>query len=162
MKNKCKGFVLLETLIVAVFMIGIFTFLYSAVIPLLGTYEDLTNKSNIDVVYKLYHFRKMLYADDNYEIITGNSDKYGKITCEEFSNSSACNRLVSSDFLDLGSDYELLYTGDISNLNNVKTLAVSDTLKDYINNYSDTDKTSIILLYDAKTDSVAHLAFTIL
>ena len=43
MKNKCKGFVLLETLIVAVFMIGIFTFLYSAVIPLLGTYEDLTN-----------------------------------------------------------------------------------------------------------------------
>lgn len=160
MKNKCKGFVLLETLIVAVFMIGIFTFLYSAVIPLLGSYEDLTNKSNIDVVYKLYHLRELLYVDENYEDIV-DSD-YGTISCDAFSNSSACNSLISGDFLDLGSDYEILYTGDISNLSSVKSLAVSDTLKDYINNYSDADKTSIILLYDAKTDSVAHLAFTIL
>lgn len=160
MKNKCKGFVLLETLIVAVFMIGIFTFLYSAVIPLLGTYEDLTNKSNIDVVYKLYHLRELLYVDENYDDIVGSSS--GTIKCNQFSDKTACDSLISSDFLDLGNNYELLYTADTSDLTSFKNLAISDTLKDYIKNYSDTDKTSIILLYDAKTDSVAHLAFTIM
>ena len=161
MKNKCKGFVLLETLIVAVFMIGIFTFLYSSVVPLLGTYEDLTNKTNIDTVYKLYHLREMLYVDENYGSIVNSN--YGKISCSAFSNSTACNRLVSTDFLDLGDKYEVFYAkADTTNLNAVKNLAVSDTLKEYIKNYSDTDKENIILLYDDKTDSVAHLAFTIM
>jgi len=161
MKNKCKGFVLLETLIVAVFMIGIFTFLYSAVVPLLGTYEDLTNKSNIDVVYKLYHLREMLYTDDNYEDITDSN--YGIISCADFSNSTACNRLVSSDFLDLGSDYKILYTkADATNLNNAKNLTTNNTLIEYIGNYKSKGETHIILLYDSKTDSVAHLALTIM
>ena len=162
MKNKCKGFVLLETLIVAVFMIGIFVFLYSTVIPLLGSYEDLTNKSNIDVVYKLYHLRELLYVDENYGTIVDNTNKYAKLSCDDFSNKTSCNKLISSDFLDLGSDYELLYTEDISNLSSVKTLVISTTLKEYLDNYTDTSKTSIIILYDAKTDSVAHLEFTIM
>jgi len=161
MKNKCKGFVLLETLIVAVFMIGIFTFLYSAVIPLLGTYEDLTNKSNIDVVYKLYHLRELLYVDENYEDIV-DSD-YGTISCDAFSNSTACKRLVSSDFLDLGSNYEILYAKvDDTNLGNVKTLTTNKSLIQYIDIYRSAGETNIILLYDDKTDSVAHLAFTII
>lgn len=154
MKNRCKGFVLLETLIIAIFMIGIFTFLYSTVIPLLGTYEDLTNKNNIDIVYKLYHIRELLYSDSNYNTIINSN--YGTIACNKFSNSSACNSLIKSDFLDLEDGYELIYTKDTSNLSSVKNIADNITLKDYIENYDD-DKTSIILLYDNKTDSVAHL-----
>lgn len=162
MKLNCKGFVLLETLIVAVFIIGIFTFLYSSVIPLLGTYEDLTNKNNIDIVYKLYHIRKLLYEDDNYSEIVSNL--YDEVTCSDFYNSSKCLELINSNYLDLNEGYQIIYASKIktnaSQKDNVKNIIASETFKKYIDNYSD-DKDTIILLYDNKTDSVAHLAFTI-
>lgn len=167
MKNNCKGFILLETLIVAVFIVAIFAFLYSAVIPLLGTYEDLTNKSNIDVVYKLYHVRKNLYNDTNYETILSNSSN--TITIDN----SSFNKLIGEEYIDLGSNYQIIYAKNIkeqAQKDNILNLAISDTLKKYINgnvlsNYIKKHETeeeiSIILLYDDKTDSAAHLSLII-
>lgn len=161
MKNNCKGFVLLETLIVAVFIIGIFTFLYSSVVPLLGTYDNLTTRNSIDGVYKLYHLRKFLYKDDNYKNIVGNSNGYAKITCNDFSNSSRCNALISENNLDLGNNYELIYVKDIdTNKSKVMDIINDDTFKKYVNNYND-EYSNVILLYDSKNDIVSHLSLII-
>ena len=156
MKLNCKGFVLLETLIVAVFIVGIFTFLYSSVLPLLGVYEDLTAKADIDVVYKLYHLRKALYEDSNLETIV--SSNYRLINCDDFANKNYCNNLISSKFIDL-EEYELLFVKNIKNQsikNQLNNLSISDELKEYINNYKD-NVSKVILLYDKKSNSIAHL-----
>ena len=49
----------------------------------LGTYDNLTTRNSIDGVYKLYHLRKLLYKDNNYENIVGNNNGYAKITFTE-------------------------------------------------------------------------------
>ncbi len=90
MKNN-KGFVMTETLVVTVFLVTIFTFIYVSIVPLVGKYEDIiTREADIDIVYKLYHIRQLVYSDGNRATITnlGNST-YKKITC---SNISSANR----------------------------------------------------------------------
>ena len=57
LKNK-KGFFMTETLVVIVFIATIFTFIYISVIPLIGIYEDKSERENdIDIVYKLYNIK---------------------------------------------------------------------------------------------------------
>ena len=46
-QNK-KGFVLLETLIVTIFTLIIFTVLYTSVVPLLGRYDTLSYYNDLD------------------------------------------------------------------------------------------------------------------
>lgn len=46
-----KGFVLVETLVVSVFVVTVFTFLYINVIPLIGSYEEEVNYDSIDTKY---------------------------------------------------------------------------------------------------------------
>lgn len=46
-----KGFVLVETLVVSVFVVTVFTFLYINVIPLVGGYEEEENYDSIDTKY---------------------------------------------------------------------------------------------------------------
>ena len=153
MKLNCKGFVLLETMIVAVFVVGIFTFLYSSTVPLLGTYEDSIVKSNVDVVYKLYHLKDYLHTSNNFNKAVTNN--YGSITCDSFSDKTYCNNLI--DFLELDNGYELVYVKNItSDKQNIVNLAKSEHLKKYINNFND-DYKSVLFLYDNNTEAVTHL-----
>ena len=77
-----KGFVLLETVVVTVFIISIFTFVYISIVPLLGKYEELTHDYKIDVAYKLYHIRDAMYKDGNFNSIVGAN--YKKIELSDF------------------------------------------------------------------------------
>ena len=56
-QNK-KGFVLLETLIVTIFTLIIFTVLYTSVVPLLGRYDTLSYYNDLDTTYDLYYLKK--------------------------------------------------------------------------------------------------------
>ena len=49
--NK-KGFVLMETLVVTVFVMFIFTVLYNSVVPLLGKYTELSYYDDLDTSHK--------------------------------------------------------------------------------------------------------------
>lgn len=48
--NK-KGFILVETLIVSVFVIGIFSLLYTNLFPLIGEYERYKNYNTVEATY---------------------------------------------------------------------------------------------------------------
>lgn len=151
--NNRKGFVMTETLVVTVFLVTIFTFIYVSIVPLLGKYEDKSDRdSNIDIVYKLYNIRKMIKNDSNRATITSSSFK--RITCSDLSDSTYCNKMMQ--FLEL-SNYFLAYTNNIeSNLNNFYVLNVE--MHDYISRYR-TVNDSVLVLIDTNKHTVAHLAF---
>lgn len=56
--NK-KGFMLVETLIVSVFILAIFSLLYTNIIPLIGEYERLKNYDTVEATYIAYWGREI-------------------------------------------------------------------------------------------------------
>lgn len=60
MKKKNAGFVLVETLIVSVFIMALFTYLYTKIIPLSGEFEKRQYYDDLDTTYVLFHTRKLL------------------------------------------------------------------------------------------------------
>ncbi|NLA33399.1 MAG: hypothetical protein GX861_00825 [Tenericutes bacterium] len=59
-KNTNKGFIIVETLVVSAFVLGIFTFIYVNVIPLIGLYEKRNTYDDIESVYNINTIRKNL------------------------------------------------------------------------------------------------------
>lgn len=55
-----KGFALVETLIVSVFVMGIFTLLYTNYYPLIGEYEKRENYDSIEAVYRTDVIKKFI------------------------------------------------------------------------------------------------------
>lgn len=56
--NK-KGFMLVETLIVSVFILTIFSLLYTNIVPLVGEYERLKNYDTVEATYITYWGREI-------------------------------------------------------------------------------------------------------
>ena len=152
MKNK-KGFVLTETLVVTVFLVTIFTFIYVSIVPLMGKYEDLIHREeDIDIVYKLYTIRKLIFTDANKNVLT--ASPHNEITCDKFDQSTYCTELMK--YLDLN-NYLLVYVDDIyENLPYIEGL--SEEMYKYISRYENAQGRILILL-DLNTHVVAHLLF---
>ena len=158
MKNlNKKGFFMTEALMVIVFVTLIFTFLYVSVIPLIGNYNDkIVRESDIDIVYKLYSVRKAINEDTNKNILM--NGEYNSITCNSFSNTTYCNQLMN--ILELN-NYSLIYTDSINDLYNSinnGTYNVDNEVKEYLENYKDTDENAIILL-DKNKHTISHLEY---
>ena len=60
MKLNKKGFVLAETLVVAVFMATIFTIIYVNFYPLIGEYEKREFYDDLDSKYDIYWFKRLV------------------------------------------------------------------------------------------------------
>ncbi len=148
MTRNSKGFVLTETLIVTAFAIGIITLLYVSVTPMIATYEDMTwRDANIDIVYKLYHLRKMLYQDKKID-----NNSLNKITCDDLNNQEYCKTLIN--YLDIDK-YNLYYIEDVKNSLNNNLL--DNDVKSYLKKYDNDNK--IILLEDVSNHMIAHLKY---
>lgn len=107
MKKKFnKGFVLAETLVVTVFLMVLFTMIYSNFYPLIGEYEKRENYDDVDGKYAAYWMKKMI-EDENYGKNTTNmSNKklnmetygYFRMECtdmtEDSQQKSLCENLV--------------------------------------------------------------------
>ena len=121
-----------ETLVVIVFIATIFTFIYISVIPLIGIYEDKSERENdIDIVYKLYNIKQLMEKNSNTLGITSNN--VSDIKCEKINNlpeeENYCNKLM--DILGL-TNYELYYVNGIKNNIN---LSKNPNLNSNINNF---------------------------
>ena len=150
--NK-KGFVLTETLAVTVFLVTIFTFIYAAIMPLIGTYHDMANrKADINIIYKLYHIRKMIKQDNNESEISQNNVK--NITCSDLDKNSYCNNLMN--FLELN-NYELVFMKSIST--NRNSDIISNEMKEYLEDYKDESFSTLILL-DKENHTIVHLKYS--
>ena len=83
-----KGFALVETLIVATFVMGIFTLMYTNFFPMMGEYERRERYDDIDSVYNTYLIKKMLENSETKNLnsslkngIDGRNSKVNPINC---------------------------------------------------------------------------------
>lgn len=93
-----KGFLLIESLVVATFIMTIFTFIYKNSVPLIGEYIRRSNYDDIDSVYAANLMRNLLLQDDKFdELVSGLSNSnvlYKDITdCKLWSQKEICNTL---------------------------------------------------------------------
>ena len=121
--NK-NGFVMVETIIVAVFVIGICTFLFANFLPLIGDYERIEQYDTLEGKYKIHELRKMILREiendnDLQSIFTdylssSTNHRYQNYTrniggipvvqnelCDKVNSKSYCNKLLSKNFLDV-------------------------------------------------------------
>ena len=73
LKLNKKGFALVETLIVTVFVATIFTIMYTNFFPMIGEYERRENYDDVDSIYRTYLLKRMF---ENYEFKTSKEDYY--------------------------------------------------------------------------------------
>ena len=104
-KFNNQGFVLLETVIVSVFIISIFTFIYISIVPLLGKYEELAYEYDFDIAYKLYHVRDAMYKDSNYKEMI--KEKYSVIDSSKFNDDEYFYALENALFS--GNSHTIVY-----------------------------------------------------
>ncbi len=139
MKNK-KGFVLLETLVVTIFTLIIFTLLYTSTVPLLGKYKDLSYYNDIDITYDLYYLKRLIKNDSKYNDI--NNSSYQSIKCTDLEDANTCNSYF--DALNIKKNDELVYL-DLKELSANKKYLSSDIL-DYVNRIDKKYNNSKILI----------------
>ena len=108
-----RGFVIVETIIVAVFIIGICTFLFANFLPLIGDYERISNYDDLDSKYKTHEIRKMILREisndgNKKSVLTdsvNNNSKYHIYNntdfCDKFTNVKYCNKLLGEHFIDV-------------------------------------------------------------
>ncbi len=143
MKNK-KGFVLMETLVVTIFTLFIFTILYNNIVPLIGKYDELSYYNDIDTTYQLYHIKKLINQDSFRSTIKGTS-KYTKIECNTgvINSQAVCNSLFEALDITPNED-EVLYINK-NYIESMKTdTTVSEDVREYLKYISPT--TNILLL----------------
>ena len=116
-----KGFVIVETIIVTVFIIGICGVIFQNLLPLIGEYEKVSYYDDLDSKYKTHEIRKMILreikkdptkkslfinniSDDvfykQYKSETSN-DAFTNPICNELTDEKYCNVLLSDKFLDV-------------------------------------------------------------
>lgn len=62
-KLNSKGFILAETLVVSVFLMVLFTMIYTNFYPLIGIYEERENYDDVDGKYTAYWIKKLIESD---------------------------------------------------------------------------------------------------
>lgn len=108
--NK-KGFVLVETIITAVFVLGLFAFIVANILPVIGEYEKASDFDSIESIYDAHMIRKMILKSDEEKVAkllslpSGEGKKYylfdGDDICVYLSNENYCRTLLSRDYLDV-------------------------------------------------------------
>lgn len=83
-----KGFLMVETVIVSVFVLAIFILVYRNSVPMISMYQNRERYDDIDSVYNANLFRELVVKDGYiYEKITKDVDDYGYVditNCEVF------------------------------------------------------------------------------
>lgn len=68
-KYKKNGFAMVEILIAAVTVIGVFSLLYNSVYPLIGAYSASDKYDDLDSKYVAFYIKEMLETDGRFSII---------------------------------------------------------------------------------------------
>lgn len=147
--NK-KGFILVETLVVTLFVLTLFILVYQNLVPSLGEYEMMSSYDDVDSVYATNLFKQSLLRYGNMDYISNYliSNTYLDISnCNDqkiYKNSNYCEKLKTA--LNISDDDYIFITDyNIKNFRNeVKTNEFFDSgklsnFKNYVATVSDTD-----------------------
>ena len=108
--NK-KGFVLVETIITSVFVLGLFVFIIANILPVIGEYEKVGDYDSIESIYDAHLIRKMILKSDEEKVaklltlpVEDGKNYYffdKDDICVYLSNENYCIALLSRDYLDV-------------------------------------------------------------
>ena len=115
MIDSKKGFVLVESIVAAIFVIAFSTFMIVSILPLVGEYEKSMDYDTISAKANAHLIRKMILMDDTCRvesILTFNSSDFaegaphlyyfaGDDICNYLTNENYCRKLLSKDYLDV-------------------------------------------------------------
>lgn len=158
-KSNKKGFVLLETLIVAVFVVTMFVFIYRNTVPMAGEYEKMANFEDVDSVYAIHQYKQMLlrYGDMNYIDTYLEKESYLDISdCANtniYKNADYCKKIQknlsisSSDSIFITKYNVSLFRTEVKNDEKFDSGKLSG-FRDYMNTVYDVES-----FYDPGTDS---------
>ena len=156
-----KGFALTETLVVVVFLISIFTFIYVSIIPLIGKYENAINtEKDIDIVYKLYHVRKLIMGDANKNTVT--DSEVESINCSNLNKSTLCSKLMEQLELRESNidNYVIIYAKSLNATNIATIKTINSEIGDYADKYKNNIAAETLFLLDTKKHTVSHLNYS--
>ena len=144
-KKDKKGFVLVESIVAAIFVMAFSTFLIVNLVPLVGEYEQSLNYDTVDSKYNAHMIRKMLLTDDTCRIghildmslVPSGKPKFyyfqGSEICDYLVNENYCRKLLSSDFLDVNEIVITEFTGSsLKSASDDYKYEFSNPLQDYI------------------------------
>jgi hypothetical protein len=155
MKNKYKGFILIETLIVSVFVISTLVFLYAQFQKIEEGYQKTFIYNTTDNLYKVYNIREFLLngltsSPSNYSNVLGafltTSDTFYDLTncpnTEILLNKAYCDRLLEQlgvktiiftkdDLTDVKNDLNNLYFISEEKKEFIRHLKISGTPGQY-------------------------------
>lgn len=147
-KLNNKGFLLVETLIVSVFVLSICLILYRNGMPVIQEYEKRENYDDIDSIYNADTLREFIVNENtNIQTILNEVENNGYkiITCDTLSNKDKCNKLTSALNIDkiIISKWNIaVLQNDITNNNNDEIKNLSKGFKTYIKYISPVIQTS--------------------
>ncbi len=122
--NK-KGFMLLETLIVSIFVMTIFAMLYTNLFPLLGEYERYRTYDSVEGTY-IAHWARKLVLDGASDSVFTTTNRNGYI------NISDCNLYTNNEMSDWCTNFKR--TNKVSKI--YLTSYSTQRFKNYINSSS--------------------------
>ena len=132
-KLNSKGFVMTETLVVAVFIMGIFGIMYNNYYPLIGEYERREVFDDVDSKYGAFWVKRFI-QHSSYNLSLDmrnaiNSNGYTMFSCDNISNDyrkTMCKKLVRElEVKDHGSQPKIYITK--YNLETFKNYVKADT-----------------------------------
>ena len=150
LKINSKGFVLVETLVVAVFVSAIFSVIYSNFYPIMGEYEKREAYDDIDSKYATFWFKRIIQSDSvNFTNIQNDitNNSYHEFNCSndivdsDVTAIKICNSLVTRFGVEKMyiTDYKIGNRADPNDKNNFKGLVdanssnvFSSGLQDYV------------------------------
>ena len=129
---------MVETIIVAVFVIGICTFLFANFLPLIGDYERVSNYDTVEAKYKIHEIRKMILRDpDGSNIFASITDENAMNVyspsnlCNKLKSTSHCISFLGTNFLDVKDIYVTSFK--LTKMKNtIKSLKGERSIKEYI------------------------------
>lgn len=150
LKINSKGFVLVETLVVVVFVSAIFSVIYSNFYPIMGEYEKREAYDDIDSKYATFWFKRIIQSDSvNFTNIQNDitNNSYHEFNCSndivdsDVTAIKVCNSLVTRFGVEKMyiTDYKLGNRDVSSDKNNFKDIVekndpnvFSSGLQDYV------------------------------
>jgi len=125
-KLNNRGFLLVETVIVSVFVLTIFVLVYQNSIPMINEYNQRIRYDDVDSVYAADIFRRLILEDANYSDFITEVDSVGykrMSDCSVFSSEVQPTCEKAKQYLGVKSDNEIyLTTWDVAKLSTLNTL----------------------------------------
>lgn len=130
MKKNNRGFVLAEAIVVAVFVLGMFTYLAMNIFPLITKYDKAINYNDPNETYLvnvLYEELRMTIDIDSIKGVYSFEEASGTITC--LKNGAACDTILSEEY------YKKLIFNHMKAKNIIIYKQTSDVTSDWKNHY---------------------------